>query len=89
MKLAKLMEGLEYEVLKGNLDVSINSINYDSRKVKDGDMFVCIKGFKSDGHNFIDAAINNGAKVIVCEDEADVKDGVTLIKFKDTRITII
>ena len=85
MKLAKLMEGLEYEVLKGNLDVSINNINYDSRKVKDGDMFVCIKGFKSDGHNFIDAAINNGAKVIVCEDEADVKDGVTLIKFKDTR----
>lgn len=85
MKLAKLMEGLEYEVLKGNLDVSINSINYDSRKVKDGDMFVCIKGFKSDGHNFIDAAINNGAKVIVCEDEADVKDGITLIKFKDTR----
>lgn len=85
MKLAKLIEGLEYEVLKGNLDVSINSINYDSRKVKDGDMFVCIKGFKSDGHNFIDAAINNGAKVIVCEDEADVKDGITLIKFKDTR----
>ena len=85
MKLAKLIEGLEYEVLKGNLDVSINNINYDSRKVKDGDMFVCIKGFKSDGHNFIDAAINNGAKVIVCEDEADVKDGVTLIKFKDTR----
>lgn len=85
MKLAKLIEGLEYEVLKGNLDVSINSINYDSRKVKDGDMFVCIKGFKSDGHNFINAAINNGAKVIVCEDEADVKDGITLIKFKDTR----
>ncbi|OPF51791.1 UDP-N-acetylmuramoyl-L-alanyl-D-glutamate--2,6-diaminopimelate ligase [Clostridium baratii] len=85
MKLAKLIEGLEYEVLKGNLDVSINNINYDSRKVKDGDMFVCIKGFKSDGHNFIDAAINNGAKVIVCEDEADIKDGVTLIKFKDTR----
>lgn len=85
MKLAKLIEGLEYEVLKGNLDVSINNINYDSRKVKDGDMFVCIKGFKSDGHNFIDAAINNGAKVIVCEDEADVKDGVTLIKFEDTR----
>ncbi|MDU1053659.1 UDP-N-acetylmuramoyl-L-alanyl-D-glutamate--2,6-diaminopimelate ligase [Clostridium baratii] len=85
MKLAKLIEGLEYEVLKGNLDVSINSINYDSRKVKDGDIFVCIKGFKSDGHNFINAAINNGAKVIVCEDEADVKDGITLIKFKDTR----
>ncbi|MGL4569732.1 MAG: UDP-N-acetylmuramoyl-L-alanyl-D-glutamate--2,6-diaminopimelate ligase [Clostridium sp.] len=85
MKLAKLIEGLNYEVLKGNEDVSINNINYDSRKVKDGDVFVCIKGFKSDGHKFVDSAIKNGAKVIICEDKIVVAEDITIVKVKDTR----
>lgn len=86
MNLSKLLEGLNYEVLKGNCDVEINKINYDSRKVENGDLFVCIKGFASDGHKFVDSAIKNGAKVIVCEEDINVSnEDITVIKFNDTR----
>lgn len=86
MNLSKLLEGLNYEVLKGNCDIDIRSINYDSRKVENGDMFVCIKGFESDGHKFIDSAIEKGAKVIICEENINVSnEDVTVIKFNDTR----
>ncbi len=86
MNLSKLLEGLNYKVLKGNCDVEINKINYDSRKVENGDLFVCIKGFASDGHKFVDSAIKNGAKVIVCEEDINVSnEDITVIKFNDTR----
>lgn len=49
-------------------DTDIRDISYDSRKVKEGSIFVAIKGEKYDGHNFIKDAINKGAIVIVCED---------------------
>ncbi len=85
MKLSNLLEGLNYEVVKGNCDIEIKNINYDSRKIKEGDVFVCIKGFASDGHKFIDSAIEKGAKVIICEDDVLINNDVTVIKFKDTR----
>ncbi|HNQ67194.1 MAG TPA: UDP-N-acetylmuramoyl-L-alanyl-D-glutamate--2,6-diaminopimelate ligase [Bacteroidales bacterium] len=51
-----------------NNDGEFQNLNFDSRKISDGDLFVAIKGTISDGHNFIQTAINNGAKVIVCEE---------------------
>lgn len=85
MRLSKLLEGLDYKILKGDFDIDINNINYDSRKVENGDIFVCIKGFASDGHKFVKSAIEKGAKVIVCEDDIIVHDDITVIKFSDTR----
>ena len=85
MELKKLLNELQYEVIKGNDNVNVNEIDYDSRKVKQNDVFVCIKGFQSDGHKFASSAIEKGAKVIVCEDEINCSEDITIIKVKDTR----
>lgn len=57
-----------------------SGIAYDSRKVKPGDLFVAIPGFKVDGTKYIPQAIKNGARIIVSEKDVDVPDGVSLQK---------
>ncbi len=51
----------------GNTDITISTINFDSRKVTDNSIFIALKGTLSNGHDFIDTAIKNGATVIICE----------------------
>jgi len=51
----------------GNMDVTVNGICFDSRKVKPGFLFVAVKGTQSDGHQFISKAVDLGASAIVCE----------------------
>lgn len=85
MELKKLLEGLHYEIIKGKNDGEVKNVNYDSRKVLQGDLFVCIKGFTSDGHKFASKAIENGAKYIVCEGIVDCNDDITVIKVEDSR----
>lgn len=85
MELKKLLEGLHYEIIKGKNDGEVKNVNYDSRKVLQGDLFVCIKGFTSDGHKFASKAIENGAKYIVCEEIVDCNDDITVIKVEDSR----
>ncbi len=53
-------------------EVEISGIQYDSRQVQPGDMFVCIPGFETDGHKFAKMAEQNGAALIVAEREIDV-----------------
>ncbi len=55
-------------------DVEIKAIQYDSRKVQEGDMFIAIKGALTDGHNHISAAVSNGAKAVVVENDAQLPD---------------
>jgi UDP-N-acetylmuramoyl-L-alanyl-D-glutamate--2,6-diaminopimelate ligase len=52
----------------GDMKIDINKIEFDSRQVLPGDLFVAIKGTQSDGHNFIHSAIEKGATAIVCEE---------------------
>lgn len=86
MLLEKILKTLDYEVISGEINKEIKKINYDSRKVENGDLFVCIKGFASDGHKYASQAKEKGAVCIVCEDNIDIDtDGVTVIKVKDTR----
>ena len=68
MELRKLLVGLEGVKAKGDLEIDITGITRDSREVKEGNMFVAIKGFESDGHDYLKDAIANGAKAIVIED---------------------
>jgi UDP-N-acetylmuramoyl-L-alanyl-D-glutamate--2,6-diaminopimelate ligase len=66
-----LLKDILYEVtiesVHGSSDLTIEKIEFDSRKVSNNDVFVAIKGTLSDGHQFIDKAISLGASVIVCE----------------------
>ena len=85
MKLDSLLKGIEYELVKGSIDVEVNNIYYDSRKVEEGSLFYCMVGASTDGHDYIDSAIEKGANVIVVSKDIDVDKDVTVIKIKDTR----
>lgn len=73
------------EVVKGSTEMTIGKIEFDSRKVQENDVFVAIRGSVSNGHDFIEKAINLGATVIVCDTLPEViVTGVTYIQVKDT-----
>lgn len=85
MKLKKIMENIKFDVIQGNIDIEIVEIQYDSRKVKAGDVFFCIEGYNVDGHKYVQNAINNGAVAIVCEKSIDEYKNCTVIKTEDSR----
>ena len=71
-----LLQQILYKVnihsVVGNTAVEINDLQIDSRKVKPGSCFIAVKGTVSDGHDFIDTAISNGAVAIVCENIPEI-----------------
>lgn len=83
--LSDLLGQLDYELLQGQLDLEIKDICYHTKDVKNQSLFVCIKGKKNNGHDYIQEAINAGARVIVVNEDIDMKKGITYIKVKDTR----
>lgn len=84
MKLNKLLEGIDYTIISGSTDIEISDICYDSRKVKVGSLFICLSGFNFDGHDYIDSAIENGAKAVLVEKDV-YRDDITIIKVSSTR----
>lgn len=85
MKLKKLLNNIEYELIKGSLDTNITDLCYDSRKVKKDCAFICLDGTQVDGHDFIDTAIKKGASTIFIEKDIEVSQPVTVIKLSNTR----
>ncbi|HHD2593003.1 TPA: UDP-N-acetylmuramoyl-L-alanyl-D-glutamate--2,6-diaminopimelate ligase [Clostridium perfringens] len=85
MILKSLLKGLDYEVIKGNEESKVQNIRYDNRKIEQGDAFVCVKGFKVDGHSFIGDAIKKGAKALIVQEDVSVQEDITIIKVRDTR----
>ena len=92
MVLAALLEKLEYELISGSADMQIENVVYDSRKVTEGSLFVCIEGGTVDGHTFIPDVIKKGAKaLIVTKDVSDLLPAgadVTVIRVKDSRYAL-
>lgn len=88
MDLAKLLQGIDYECIQGDINREVSGIVYDSRKVFDSVLFVCISGAVSDGHIFAADAANKGANVIVVEKFVSVPANVTVLKVKDSRIAL-
>ncbi|WP_027632867.1 UDP-N-acetylmuramoyl-L-alanyl-D-glutamate--2,6-diaminopimelate ligase [Clostridium hydrogeniformans] len=85
MNLKDILKDVEFEVLQGDLNRDINKLAYNSREVEQGDLFFCIKGFKVDGHKYFNSAVDNGAKVIICEDDLCSSEEITILKVKDSR----
>ena len=84
MKLEKLLESAEYELLQGSLDIEISDVIYDSRKIVKGCVFVCMIGANFDGHSFIEKAVEQGAAAVVVSRDVKI-EGVTVVKTEDTR----
>ncbi len=90
MELKSLLVGLENLKAKGNLNIEISGIDSDSRNIKKGSLFVAIKGFATDGHQYVEKAIENGAVAVMVQEGCDLKsihipEDVTVIMAKDTR----
>lgn len=68
MKLTELIRNIQYtRIILPKEEVEITGVNIDSRKVKQGDMFIAMRGTQVDGHQFIDKALESGASAILCE----------------------
>lgn len=85
MKLRDLLIGLPFESKIGTLDKEIWGIEHNSKMIKENYIFVAIKGFKFDGHNYITEAIKNGANTLIVENDVNIKGDVTIIKVSDSR----
>ena len=88
MLLGDLIGGLYPLEIRGDADIDISDIAYDSRKVRDGSLFVCIEGTVADGHDYIPSAVENGAKALIIEKDAYIPDGVTVVKVKNGRYAL-
>ncbi|MCR5529672.1 MAG: UDP-N-acetylmuramoyl-L-alanyl-D-glutamate--2,6-diaminopimelate ligase [Saccharofermentans sp.] len=89
--LSTLLQGLQYSLLTGDLKGRITSVEYDSRKITEGSLFVAIKGFTSDGHGYIKTALDNGALCIVADKDRDVlpdDELISLAKEHDASVVI-
>lgn len=85
MLLKDIARELDYELLWGSIDVEISDIAYDSRKVKPGSLFICIDGAVTDGHCYIQNALNSGAAAVLVEKSVPFLGNATYLKTKDTR----
>jgi UDP-N-acetylmuramoyl-L-alanyl-D-glutamate--2,6-diaminopimelate ligase len=69
----------------GNMDLEVNGLTFDSRKIAPGFVFIAVPGTLSDGHDFIQKAIDSGAKAIVCERLPEtIKENVTYVTVKSS-----
>ncbi len=91
MELIKIMNGIQNYKSKGEMALDVKGIACDSRAVKPGYVFVAIRGFEVDGHDFVEDAIKNGAIALVLDLNADLKKvkitnkDITVIIAEDTR----
>jgi UDP-N-acetylmuramoyl-L-alanyl-D-glutamate--2,6-diaminopimelate ligase len=96
MRLDRIIRGSGCTIVAGSGIIEIDAICNDSRKVTKGSVFVAVKGFASDGHDYIALALGKGAKAIVYEDQEALDrqilppylDGIALIKAESSRYTL-
>ena len=94
MRLDRIIRNCDAEITYGSCHVEVDAVCCDSRQVKAGAMFIAVKGFSSDGHEYISMAISKGARVIVYEDSEAVRkqsihkdeaEGVVFVKVGSAR----
>ena len=85
MKLSTLVHHLESMGTYNLCDVEITGITNDSRKVRPGYLYVAIKGYKADGHNFIKKSLECGAQAIVSEEKLSLDTSIPQIVVRNTR----
>lgn len=90
MKLKEILVGLNKIKAKGNLELEITNVESDSRDIKENGLFVAIHGFRTDGINYINEAIKNGAIVVMFQEGTDIKslnipEEITILVVENTR----
>ena len=83
-KLSEILYKVRTNALSGNTDIDIVDVQIDSRKVQKGSLFIAVKGYAVDGHQFIAKAVEQGATAVVCEDMPVQQEGVTYVQTSDS-----
>lgn len=83
MKLSELVDVLHVKTIESQIDVDVSGIETDSRRVKPGDVFIALRGFTVDGHDYIETALKRGAAALVVE--KPVAASVPVVVVPDTR----
>jgi len=87
--LSDLLEGLPFTELPGSADVEITAVEFDSRKVVPGCLFVAVKGTAVDGHDYIEQAVKDGAVAIICEDlPGHTADGADFLMVQNSAVAL-
>ena len=85
MRQKEIISGISITEVLGNTDKDIQGIHIDSRKIEPGHLFVAVRGTQTDGHAYIDKAIEKGASAIVCETlPEDLREDIIYIKVENT-----
>ncbi|OJV73443.1 MAG: UDP-N-acetylmuramoyl-L-alanyl-D-glutamate--2,6-diaminopimelate ligase [Flavobacterium sp. 40-81] len=89
MALKDILYKVAIEAVKGTTDIAVHKIEFDSRKIESGDVFVAIKGTLSDGHDYIEKALSLGAKAVICEHFPEtVTEDITYVQVQDTSLAL-
>ena len=84
MKLQDLLKNIDVTKIEGENNPDVTGIFTDSRKAIASSVFIALKGVQVDGHQYINNALDLGAKVIIHEEKVDTsKEGITYVKVKD------
>lgn len=87
--LKELLKAVQVIEMKGTDEIAISSVCIDSRKCEISSVFIAIEGSTSDGHNYIEKAVANGACAVICERFPDLlNEKVTYVKVEDTGVAI-
>jgi len=86
VKLAELVAGVPSAALDGDGGVDITGVEYDSRRVKPGDLFVAVSGLRADGHVFLRDALAAGAAAVAVQGDAAAPAGARVVRLPSTRI---
>lgn len=89
----KILKDILYKVaiesVTGSTEIDVHKIDFDSRKIEANDVFVAIRGSLSDGHDYIEKAIQLGATSVICDTlPKNIEKGITYIKVKDTNTAL-
>lgn len=85
MTIAELLRSIKVKRVDGSLDKEIKGLAYDSRLVKKGFLFVAIRGFSVDGHNYLKESIDRGAAGVIVEKAVYLQNKTTVIQVEDSR----
>jgi UDP-N-acetylmuramoyl-L-alanyl-D-glutamate--2,6-diaminopimelate ligase len=84
-KLKELLTRLKNHEIKGNPDIEISDVCFDSRLASSNSLFVAVKGTRVDGHEYIDETIEKGCEAVICQSWPDrINESVTYIKVVDS-----
>lgn len=88
----KLLKDILYKVsiqaTSGDMNIPIEQVQFDSRKVGKGDLFVAVKGTQVDGHEYIQDAINQGASAIIYQHDIALSESVTMVQTENSSLAL-